>query len=141
MTSEHSSEPDPRKKRALIIGGVIAVAAILWNVEGWTGNDSPVIISVDGDRENIHDARDAVRSVLRDEIRSSIRGDEDQADEDATEADNSEAAAQDETATEESGTGERRLVETESGENQRTFRIEGDDGRGVTISVDADSAN
>lgn|GEM_PF-4323250 len=145
MTSERIPEPDPRKKRALVIGGIIAVAAIGWNIEEWGDNDPPVIISIDGDRD---EARDVVRSALRDEIRASFRGDEESDDEEAAgdeasdEADSEETdeVADVETVTEDVGVGERRLVETESDDNQRSFRIEGDDGRGVTISVDADPA-
>lgn len=143
MTSEPSPEPDPRKKRALVIGGIIAVAAIGWNIEDWTDNEPPVIISVDGDAENIHDARDAVRSAIRDEIRAGIRGDDAPAEEaDKTAGDDvADQAGEEESAEEVATAGERRLVETETGPNQRSFRIEGDDGRGVTISVDADPAN
>lgn len=147
MTSEPSPEPDPRKKRALIIAGAIAVGAILWNVEDWSDNDPPVVITVDrdeaeGDPEAI---RSAIRDEIREEIRAGIHGDaepdeeESAANEPSEETDQDVAASQD--VSDESGTGERRLVEMESGENQRSFRIEGSDGRGVTISVDGDSAN
>lgn len=141
MTSEPSSEPDPRRKRALVIGGIIAVAAIGWNMEDWMDNEPPVVISVDGERENIHEARDAVRSAIRDEIRAGIRGDDSPSEEAEKEAsdEGADQAGDAESAEEEAG--ERRLVETETGPNQRSFRIEGDDGRGVTISVDADTAN
>ncbi|RED17625.1 hypothetical protein [Parasphingopyxis lamellibrachiae] len=148
MTSEPSPEPDPRRKRALVIGGIIAVAAIGWNIEDWTDNEPPVIISVDGDGENVRDARDAVRSAIRDEIRAGIRGDDAPAEDAAAEEADKDAgddvanqAGGDENTGEEVTAGERRLVETETGPNQRSFRIEGDDGRGVTISVDADTAN
>lgn len=144
MTSERTPEPDPRKKRALVIGGIIAVAAIGWNIEEWSDNDPPVIISIDGDRD---EARDVVRSVLRegfgnDEETGQEDADDDAGDETTDEAadeENADQSADDEAAAEDTGTGERRLVETDSGDNQRSFRIEGDDGRGVTISVDTDT--
>jgi hypothetical protein len=140
VNSEHSSEPDPRKKRALIIGGVIAVGAILWNVEDWTDNDPPVHITVRGDDDGGHATRDAIREGIREEIRATIRGDDEPQTENAVEEE-AEAAEPDEAPAAETATSERRVVETASGENQRTFRIEGDDGRGVTISVDGDSTN
>lgn len=140
MTSERTPEPDPRKKRALVIGGIIAVAAIGWNIEEWSGNDSPVVISIDGDRANVHEARDVIRSAIRGETRDVIRGDEESGDEetgnDEADGEATDEAVDDETVVEDADTGERRLVETDSDDNQRSFRIEGDDGRGVTISVD-----
>lgn len=143
MTSESTPEPDPRRKRALVIGGIIAVAAIGWNIEGWGDNDD-VHISVSGDDRATHEVRDAIRSEIREEIRSGFRGnreaDEDEAaPETAEESDEESDESTDETNTD-AADGERRLVETESSENQRSFRIEGDDGRGVTISVDTDPA-
>lgn len=135
MTSEPS--PDPRRKRALMIGGAIAVAAIIWNADGiWGDDDGHVTISVDG-REELREARDTIREEVREHVRASLRDDEDE-----------EAAAdEDDGADAEDGgdtvatSGDGRVVETESGPNQRSFRIEGDDGRGVTISVDTDTEN
>ncbi|MEM8696895.1 MAG: hypothetical protein AAGE05_12820 [Pseudomonadota bacterium] len=149
MTSDSSPEPDPRRKRALFIGGAIALAAIAWNLDGW--NDDPVQVTVVGDEDDIREARDAIRDAVREEVRAGFRGDGEEAavkDETAEEtAEGQEAAAADseagdtETASVEASGGERRVVETASGENQRSFRIEGDDGRGVTISIDTDGAN
>lgn len=137
MTSDPSPEPDPRKKRALMIGGAIVVAAIAWNSDGWLGGDDHVSVTVVGD----DDASDAIRGEVRDTVRAAIRGDYSADEESADEpADSALAAKGEEEAAPETvsvaETGERRLVETESGANQRSFRIEGDDGRGVTISVD-----
>ena len=143
MTSERSPEPDPRRKRAFLLGGALVIAAIAWNAS----DDDDVHITIADDSDNMHEARDAIRSSIREEIRAGFRGDEDEdATEDATgdeEADadtDEEASDEDDAATEAEDEGERRLVETESGENQRSFRIEGDDGRGVTISLDPEPA-
>jgi hypothetical protein len=140
VTSQSNPEPDPRKKRALVIGGIIVLAAIGWNADGW-GDDNDVRISVSSDGEDIHEARDAIHNGIREEIRASFRGDDETSDED-TDEDEADADAEDtdQATTGEAGAGERQVVETESDENQRSFRIEGDDGRGVTISVDTDTA-
>ncbi|MEO1167533.1 MAG: hypothetical protein AAFW97_02355 [Pseudomonadota bacterium] len=160
MTSEPTPEPDPRRKRALYIGGAILLAAIVWNFEGW--RDDPVQVTVVGDREDIREARDAIREAIReevgDDIRAGFRGDRDEAAaesegdaetaEDAEEtgdeggeADTAESASASDEIIAETRDGDQRIVETASGENQRSFRIEGDDGRGVTISVDTGSEN
>jgi hypothetical protein len=138
VTSQSNPEPDPRKKRALVIGGIIVLAAIGWNADGW-GDDNDVRISVSSDGEDIHEARDAIHNGIREEIRASFRGDDETSDED-TDEDEADAEDTDQATTGEAGAGERQVVETESDENQRSFRIEGDDGRGVTISVDTDTA-
>ncbi|MGP1353362.1 MAG: hypothetical protein ACTS1Z_08565 [Parasphingopyxis sp.] len=152
MTSDRTPEPDPRRKRALYIGGAIALAAVAWNFDGW--RDDPVEVTVIGDSEDIREARDAIREAVRDEIRDEVRGgfrgdrDGDAAAEDADNAEIADASEEEttvdaETASEEvvaeTRDGNQRVVETASGENQRSFRIEGDDGRGVTISVDTGS--
>lgn len=151
MTSDRTPEPDPRRKRALYIGGAIALAAIVWNFDGW--RDDPVEVTVIGDREDIREARDAIREAVRDEIRDEVRGgfrgdrerDGDAAVEDEANAETAEeeagedAEAASEEVIAETRDGNQRVVETASGENQRSFRIEGDDGRGVTISVDTGS--
>ena len=163
MTSESSPEPDPRRKRALYIGGAIALAAIVWNFDGFDDRD-PVQITIED--SDIRDARDTIRREIRESVRAGVRGerdrdredDADAADEEAaaegeadeaTDAETSEdtdAASEDSDATAEEeviserSIGDRRIVETRSGSNQRSFRIEDDDGDGVTISVDTEPA-
>lgn len=149
MTSQPPPEPgspvpDPRKKRALFIGGAIALAAIAWNADDWVGNDGPVHITVDrDDSEEAKAARDevrnAVRETIRDEVRGAIRGeDSDNAPSETAMDDSAEGV---ERVGQDVASGEGRLVETESGENRRSFRIEGDDGQGITISIDGDTEN
>ncbi|MGP1284040.1 MAG: hypothetical protein ACTS1X_13790 [Parasphingopyxis sp.] len=141
MTSDRTPEPDPRRKRALYIGGAIVLAAIVWNIEDW--NDDPVEVTVMGDREDIHEARDAIREAIRDEVRAGFRDDGEPAEAATDEtADAGEAGTpESEEKAGETADGERRIVETASGDNQRSFRIEGDDGSGVTISIDTDGTN
>ena len=162
MTSESSPEPDPRRKRALYIGGAIALAAIVWNFDGFDDRD-PVQITIED--SDIRDARDTIRREIRDSVRAGVRGDRDRdrdreddadatdeeaaAEDEATDAEtsedadaaseDSEAAVEEEVISERS-VGDRRIVETRSGSNQRSFRIEDDDGDGVTISVDTEPA-
>lgn len=153
MTSDSSPEPDPRRKRALYIGGAIALAAIVWNYEGFDDRD-PVQITIED--SDIRDARDTIRREIRDSVRAGVRGERDQdreddeatdgeeesADGDATEAGTAEDAdaTADEEVVSERTVGDRRIVETRSDSNQRSFRIEDDDGDGITISVDAEPA-
>lgn len=163
MTSESSPEPDPRRKRALYIGGAIALAAIVWNYDGFDDRD-PVQITIED--SDIRDARDTIRREIRESVRAGVRGERDRDSEDdadatdeeeaaegeadeATDAETSEeadAAAADSDASAEEDVisertiGDRRIVETRSGSNQRSFRIEDDDGDGVTISVDTEPA-
>ncbi|QLC22148.1 hypothetical protein HFP51_08135 [Parasphingopyxis sp. CP4] len=160
MTSESSPEPDPRRKRALYIGGAIALAAIVWNFDGFDDRD-PVQITIED--SDIRDARDTIRREIRESVRAGVRGERDQdreddeatdgeeesADGDATEAGtagDADATAEDADATadeevvSERTVGDRRIVETRSDSNQRSFRIEDDDGDGITISVDAEPA-
>ena len=163
MTSESSPEPDPRRKRALYIGGAIALAAIVWNFDGFDDRD-PVQITIED--SDIRDARDTIRREIRESVRAGVRGERDRDSEDdadatdeeeaaegeadeATDAETSEeadAAAADSDASAEEDVisertiGDRRIVETRSGSNQRSFRIEDDDGDGVTISVDTEPA-
>lgn len=145
MTSDRTPEPDPRRKRALYIGGAIVLAAVVWNIEDW--NDDPVEVTVMGDREDIHEARDAIREAIRDEVRAGFRDDGEPAEAATDETADTTAEAAEATAPEseeivgETADGERRIVETASGDNQRSFRIEGDDGSGVTISIDTDGTN
>ncbi len=155
MTSDSSPEPDPRRKRALYIGGAIALAAVAWNYEGFDDHD-PVEITIED--SDIRDARDTIRREIREGVRAGIRGDRDRDEDDAAEGEeeavdgeateDADATAEDE-ATEEASeaevvservSGDQRIVETRSGSNQRSFRIEDDDGNGVTISVDAEPA-
>ena len=163
MTSDSSPEPDPRRKRALYIGGAIALAAIVWNYDGFDDRD-PVQITIED--SDIRDARDTIRREIRESVRAGVRGERDRDSEDdadaadeeeaaegeadaATDAETSEdtdAASEDSDATAEEeviserSIGDRRIVETRSGSNQRSFRIEDDDGDGVTISVDTEPA-
>ena len=161
MTSESSPEPDPRRKRALYIGGAIALAAIVWNFDGFDDRD-PVQITIED--SDIRDARDTIRREIRDSVRAGVRGERDRDREDDADATDEEEAAEDEATDAETSedadavsedsdaaaeedvisersVGDRRIVETRSGSNQRSFRIEDDDGDGVTISVDAGSEN
>lgn len=162
MTSNSSPEPDPRRKRALYIGGAIALAAIAWNYDGFDDNDPVQITIEDSERR---EARDLIRREIRESVRAGIRGerDDDSEDETATEdettgdeeaageadaesTDGEDAAADeadtaDEEVISERVDGDRRIVETRSGSNQRSFRIEDDDGDGVTITVDTGSEN
>ena len=155
VTSESSPDPDPRRKRALYIGGAIALAAVAWNYEGFDDHD-PVQITIED--SDIRDARDTIQREIRDGVRAGIRGDRDRdrdrdeadaaegeeevADGEATDAEAAEDgdATADEEVVSERTVGDRRIVETQSGSNQRSFRIEDDDGDGITISVDAEPA-
>ena len=144
MTSESSPEPDPRRKRALYIGGAIALAAIVWNYDGFDDRD-PVQITIED--SDIRDARDTIRREIRESVRAGVRGERDRDSEDDADATDEEEAAEgeadeatdaetseeadaasedseasaDEDVISERTVGDRRIVETRSGSNQRKF--------------------
>ena len=157
VTSDSSPDPDPRRKRALYIGGAIALAAIVWNFDGFDDRD-PVQITIED--SDIRDARDTIRREIRDSVRAGVRGDRDR-DREGDDAAEGEEEAVDGEATEDADattedaaieeaseaevvservSGDQRIVETRSDSNQRSFRIEDDDGDGITITVDAEPA-
>lgn len=50
------TEEDPRRKRAFILGGVVLVAALAWNWDGWFGDGEGHGITVEvGDTEEAAD--------------------------------------------------------------------------------------
>lgn len=116
MPSDEENDLQTRRRRALLVAGAIGVAAIAWNAnDWWGGGDDHVRIEVNDDD---------IAERIREEVRESVRESGDQARE-AREA--ARAARDDE---------ELPRISEEDG----VLRIEGPDGRTVTISTDGDSA-
>ena len=116
MAAESPEQPDPRRRRAFIAGGVLLAAILVWNADWRGGDDHGVPISLNDDETAADEARDRVRSEVRDRIRDVVRGETG----DAVDRAETDAAG----------------ARTEVG---RTIRIEGDGGDGVTINLPAES--
>ncbi|MBC2778741.1 hypothetical protein [Parasphingopyxis marina] len=69
MSSDPLPNEDPRRKRALILGGALLGAIVLYNADWWS-SDSPVVITMDN--EDRAEARDEIRAAVHD-ARASIR--------------------------------------------------------------------
>lgn len=126
MAAESPEQPDPRRKRAFIAGGVLLAAILVWNADWWGNDDHGVSIDFSGDEADAGEVRDRVRSEIRDSIRGAIRGDAG----DAVDRAETDAAGAD---------AEADRVAGEASTSGRTIRIEGDDGDGVTINLPAES--
>ena len=126
MAAESPEQPDPRRRRAFIAGGVLLAAILVWNADWRGGDDHGVSISLNDDETAADEAPDRVRSEVRDRIRDVVRGEAgDAVDRAETDAAGARTEA-DHLAAEPSDAG-------------RTIRIEGDGGDGVTINLPAES--
>lgn len=113
-----NDQPDPRRKRAFLLGGALLAGIVVWNGPWWDDDDDRVVITTDA--ESGEEIRARVREEIREGIREATRG---------------------ERATIEDATDPSGEASAETPEDDPVLRIEGEDGRGVTISVDpADGA-
>ncbi len=131
MNDSHRQNPDPRRKNALVLGGILAVAIVAWNFDDWTGggdDDDGIGLTIVSDRDEIREFRDEIREEFRDNLREELGapdsedGAEETAEGDATEQDDQAA-------------GEEQAAQDAADESE-VFRIEDENGRGVSIRVD-----
>lgn len=111
-------EPDPRRKRAFILGGALLGAIVLWQGPWWGDDDDHVVITTEESESG-----QEIRARVREEIREGLR--EAGIEEEVTDETVNEAVA----------------AGNEAEPDDRTIRIEGDDGSGVTISVNPIDGN
>ncbi|MBC7987119.1 MAG: hypothetical protein H7X93_10715 [Sphingomonadaceae bacterium] len=120
LVPQRDPEPDPRRKRAFILGGALLGAIVLWQGPWWGDDDDHAVITTD-DAESGEEIRARVRDEIREELREAgIDADE----------------AIDEAVDEAAETANEAVVDA------RGVRIERDeDGGGVTINVNPADGN
>ena len=122
MSDNREPEPDPRPRRALLLGGALLAAIVVWNWDWWDGgHDEPVVISFDGGDEDAEAIREGVRQQVREAV-GEARSDAREAIEEAREE--SRAARE----------------EAEQAGDRGAVRVERQEGGGVTISVGGDDS-